>query len=97
MTGPGEPVYSAISSCPATSPSRSTQAPAGAGFAADELRGFGRVRAVEVAGVPFDFLADSIGHVAEMVRFGEPAGVLEVARGWCSSLAGVDPIGHLAD
>src|SRR5262249_52627637 len=41
----------------------------------DEGGGFGRIGAAEVGGVPFDFLAQTEGDVAQMVGLGEPAGV----------------------
>ena len=58
------------------------------------LRGVGTLH---FDGVPFETFADSIGDVAEMIGFGQPAGVLEVAGGRSAGLARLDPFGMVTD
>lgn len=51
----------------------------------------------EFFGVPFDFFADSVCDVTEVVGFGEPSGVFEVAGGGGAGFAGVYPFGVVAN
>ncbi len=57
----------------------------------------GALRGAQVLVVPLDLLPGPVGHVAEVVRFGRPTGVLEVRAGrWTEALGGVDPLHPVA-
>src|SRR4051794_28004471 len=75
----------------------SGQRPSLAVLAADERIGLGGVPGGEPDGVPFELLAGAVGDVAEVVRLGEPARVFEVAQRGRAGLAGVDPLGPVAE
>ena len=50
-----------------------------------------------IARVPLELLADAVGDVAQVIGLGEPAGVLEVAGRRRAGLAGVNPLGVMAE
>src|SRR5688500_4071320 len=59
----------------------------------DERGRFRGVAGAQVLVIPLDLLPGAVGHVAEMIRFGGPAGVLEVRAGfWTETLCVVDPL-----
>src|SRR5262245_14509265 len=63
----------------------------------DERGRFRRIADAQVLVVPLDLLAGPVGHVAQMVRFGRPAGVLEIrARHRPDTLGIVDPLDPVA-
>ena len=66
-------------------------------FAADELIRFRRVLGFHVCRVPLQLFARAVCDVTQMVGFGEPARVLEVARGGFAGLAGVNPLGVMSE
>ena len=68
------------------------QFPALAVFAAQEWIGGAGVGHARVRGVPLEPAAGAERDVAEVVGFGEPAGVFEVRQGAALALAGVDPL-----
>ena len=73
------------------------QCPSLAILAADERVGLGGVGGGELDGVPLELLAGAVGDVAQVVGLGQPAGVLEVAGRRRAGLAGVDPLGVVAE
>src|SRR5436190_6178242 len=73
------------------------QLPALAILAPDERVRRARVGRAEFGRIPLQLLAGAIGYVAEVVRLGQPAGILEVARGRLASLARVNPFRMMAD
>src|SRR5262245_30946811 len=44
----------------------------------DELVGFRRITGAQVDGVPLELLPGPVGHVAKVVRLGDPTGIQEV-------------------
>src|SRR4051812_15678015 len=75
----------------------SGQRPALAVSAADVWLGLGRVPGPELGRGPLEFLAGAVGGVAPEGRLGQPARVLEVAGRRRAGLAGVEPLGVVAE
>ncbi len=75
----------------------SRQFPTRAIVAADESVGGGAIGGPHVRRVPFQADAAAKGDVAQMVGFGQPAGVIEVAGCRLAGLAGREPLGVMAD
>ena len=67
-----------------------SQLPSFSVFAADEFVGVGGV-GFEGLWVPINFVTEAIGDVAEVIGFGEWAGVIEGTSGGRARFAGVDP------
>ena len=65
--------------------------------AAEVLIGLGAVGGLQARGVPLQLLAHPIGHVAQQHRFGQRAGVVEVAGGRAAGLAGLEKLLVVAD
>src|ERR1035441_927525 len=66
-------------------------------FAADVARRFGAILRLEPGGVPLNAFARAISDVAQVVGFGQRAGVIEVAGRGLAGLAGFDPFFPMAD
>src|SRR5262245_64405741 len=73
------------------------QLPTLAILAADQRLDLGRVLRAEVLEVPFELLTRPERDVAEVVRFGQPARVFEVASSGRAGLTGVNPLGVMAE
>src|SRR5215510_16608675 len=73
------------------------QLPTLAILAVDQRLDLGRVLRAEVLEVPFELLTRPECDVAEVVRFGQPARVFEVASSRRAGLAGVNPLGVMAE
>jgi hypothetical protein len=56
-----------------------------------------RIRAFQSGRIPFEFFPDTVSHIAQMIGLGQQSGVLEVARRRFARLAGVQPLGMMAD
>src|SRR5579883_2136738 len=76
--------------------SRLCERPALAVFAMEERLGLGGIGGIELGGVPLQRLAGAVGDIAQVVGLGEPARVVEVAGCRRAGLAGVDPLGVVA-
>ena len=70
----------------------SLQLPTFSVLAAKELFSFWGVRNLQVHGVPVDSFSTTISHVTQQDRFGNRAGVIEVAGRQAASLAGGNPL-----
>src|SRR5262245_30009024 len=73
------------------------QLPTLAILAADQRLDLGRVLRAEVLEVPLEFLTRPERDVAEVIRFGQPARVFEVASSGRAGLTGVNPLGVMAE
>src|SRR5262249_38925946 len=63
----------------------------------DELIGFRRIPGAQVDGVPLELLPGPVGHVAQVVRLGDPTGIQEVRTGRRPlALARLDPFNVVA-
>ena len=67
------------------------QTPALAVLAFDVLVRFRSICGSHFGGVPFQFFADAIRHVAEMIGFRQPAGIFKIAGRWFTRFAGMNP------
>src|SRR6185436_8685700 len=93
---PDTPRYFAVAlfaCCPLKPGLQRLERPAFAVRAANKFVGFGSVFRAKFFRVPLQSLADAIGDVAEMIGFGQPAGVLEVGAGGRAAFASGDPFG----
>src|SRR6185503_17895828 len=73
------------------------QLPSFAVLALEQPVGLRRVDALQVRGIPFELLAETVGDGRQVVRLGEQAGVAERARGLEVGLRGLDPLLVVAD
>src|SRR5215475_13388251 len=73
------------------------QLPTLAILAADQRLDLGRVLRAEVLEVPLELLTRPERDVAEVIRFGQPARVFEVASSGRAGLTGVNPLGVMAE
>src|SRR5688572_3473554 len=66
-------------------------------FLVDKRLCFGSVRDLQVRGVPFDSAAGTVGNRTEKNRFGQRAGVVEIAGRGAARLDRFDPFAVMAD
>src|SRR5262245_23805641 len=58
--------------------------PSGAVMVCDELIGIRAVERAQEFGIPFEFLSNAIGDIAEKRGFGERSGIVEVTGRWAT-------------
>lgn len=73
------------------------QYPPFAVFASEEFLGVRSVGELHIHGVPLQLFPGTVSDVPEMVRLGQRAGVREVARCGSPRLAGMNPLGMMAE
>ncbi len=61
----------------------------------DKLIRIGTVCGFHRLGVPDQFLASAIGDIAQMIRFGQPAGILKITGRWIACFTSVNPFGMM--
>src|ERR1041384_7581637 len=72
-------------------PPNQSKRPALAILSMNDAVGFGTVLRLEFDGVPNQLLAGAISHIAEVIRFRQPAGILEVRAARFARAAGGQP------